>query len=165
MRYATDTSASLYHIAGCRFGNGTAVALADVNSLCSSMSPSVQEACAPCTFCSDPAQNFNCSNRGSCSNGACVCVAPFGGPICAVDTTDCASGVTDSSATCCDSGVVDIVGTCCVQSGGLEPVLTRTGVCCPSGVVDACGECDGPAKVVDAVGRCCPVRFNVKASG
>ena len=51
----------------------------------------------------------------------------------------------------CPSEVISSNRTCCPRGS----VVDKDGACCESGRLDACGVCDGTAKVVDMLGRCC----------
>jgi hypothetical protein len=35
------------------------------------------------------------------------------------------------------------------------PLVDRSGQCCDNAVLDACGVCNGTAKVIDVLNRCC----------
>ena len=148
----------------CNYADGRPVPVALVSSACPEASPAPLESCAPCSFCSDAAQNKGCSGHGSCANGACACAATYGGPTCSVNTATCASGVRDASQACCASGVIDVSGSCCAKKGNKTPTLSASGTCCASGMLDACGVCDGKAKVVDAQNVCCEVSSRVGVS-
>ena len=97
----------------------------------------------------------DCSARGACVRGACVCAAGYSGAACEVDAS-CGGGrggAFGASGACCASGVVSVVGACC---GGAAPALDATGGCCgDAATLDACGVCGGNGTVVDAVGACC----------
>ena len=120
--------------------------------------PPATEACPACAnFCDAPALNRNCSGHGACVGNACRCAAGWGGLVCAVETTDCASGKLDWRGDCCDSGVLDDAGECCASEGAAAPILTWAGQCCAAGVVDACGVCGGDGFALDIEGACCQV--------
>eukprot|EP01029_Cantina_marsupialis_P020653 TRINITY_DN4854_c0_g3_i14.p1 TRINITY_DN4854_c0_g3~~TRINITY_DN4854_c0_g3_i14.p1 ORF type:complete len:3558 (-),score=1428.50 TRINITY_DN4854_c0_g3_i14:281-10087(-) len=108
--------------------------------------------------------DLDCSGRGTCSStGECVCQTGFSAPRCTVK--EGCSGVFDSLGDCCP-GILTSHSTpqCCVgTNSATTPVLDYHGECCASGVLDACGICNGNAKTIDALGKCC--EYEVDAMG
>eukprot|EP00192_Tetraselmis_astigmatica_P007065 CAMPEP_0117649142 /NCGR_PEP_ID=MMETSP0804-20121206/806_1 /TAXON_ID=1074897 /ORGANISM="Tetraselmis astigmatica, Strain CCMP880" /LENGTH=719 /DNA_ID=CAMNT_0005454843 /DNA_START=32 /DNA_END=2191 /DNA_ORIENTATION=- len=51
----------------------------------------------------------------------------------------------------CLSEVISSNHTCCPMGSTID----KDGACCESGRLDSCGSCDGNAKTVDVLGRCC----------
>lgn len=91
-------------------------------SKCKAKVPAMAQACEPCGFCEDDRLFEGCSDNGVCTNGACTCNDQWGGPICDVDTSECASGVNDRFEACCSTGVLNKYGQCCLQTG-IDPKI------------------------------------------
>ena len=120
-------------------------------SECPSPAPLAEVPCNThkCEFC----DGETCSYQGTCVAGACECSPTKIGPYCETSRTCGFDRTTDASGACC-AGDVDVAGVCCPTHEGVAK-LDGDGVCCYSGAVDACGRCDGLARAVDVVGRCC----------
>ena len=120
------------------------------------LKPATSETCdaptASCDFC----QDNDCSGRGTCTNGACVCDSGFSGDLCQSSDAQCPNGhyfpnAPNAADRCC-VGVVMGDGTCC---SGANAKVDANGACCAAGNLDACGVCGGTGVAVDVTGKCC----------
>ena len=81
----------------CRSNNGTLITSDAERAQKCPKAPSLEEACEPCSFCDDPAQNENCNNHGKCQKNKCECDGSWKGRTCNVDASACPSGVRDKN--------------------------------------------------------------------
>ena len=88
--------------------------------------------------CSDPCDDVNCLNGGTCNDGTCVCPDGFSGEFC--QTTDLCAAITCQNGGACLDGLCDCPdgfgGEFCEVSEPCEIITCENGGTCDSGVCD-----------------------------
>ena len=101
-------------------------------------------------FCLNSAAG--CNGNGDCDalEGVCECNNGWGGALCGVSLSSCASGVFDKNDACCSSGVLSDSGVCCT---GVDAAVDRYGQCCTVSALSSNRVCNGALFSVSVTGE------------